>query len=214
MPSKRTFMLIGSLLIVIVAGFLAGYALGPVGLGGHNPGPERKMGDPFPPGKGSGETFPQPLPGMIDANGLYPAEDWASYKPKAGAPVLRRIFYTRCGHSEEDQDLVSNDMAKKTLRELALDYPEHRIYPGPGDGLTIEKVVNDFCPDDRTFRHIGLKDGYVAVFYGRPKENAVLKSMTDIAAKDLYPADRKRLEAGIVAVGDADLERILEGLTD
>lgn len=214
MPSKRTLILIGSLLIVIVGGFLAGYALGPVGYQGRNFSPGRGMGDISSPGNGNGETLPQPLPGTMNTNGLYAPEDWAAYKPRAGAPLLKRTFYTRCGHTEEDQDLVPSEMAKKTLRELALGYPEYGIYPGPGDGLTLEKVVNDFCPDDRTFRHIGLKDGYVAVFYGRPKENAVLKSMTNIAAKDLYPADRTRLEAGIVAVGDTDLERILEGLTD
>lgn len=214
MPSKRIFVLIGSLMIVIVAGFLAGYALGPVGFRSHSQGPQSDIGDGRPSENKSDEVVPGPSPGMIDADGPLAGGNWTSWRPKAGAPLLKRTFYTRCGHSEEDQDLVSAETAEKTLTELAIDYPEYRVYPGPGEGITLEKVVKDFCPDDRTFRHIGLKDGYVAVFYGRPKENAVLKSITDIAAKDLYPADRKRLEAGIVAVGDADLERILEGLTD
>lgn len=213
MPSKRFSVLVGSVLLVVVFGFLLGYALGPLGFGSGGQIAKNKSGAFEKQGHGD-SPVPAPESESVDSNGFLEQEEWAFYKPREGAPLYHRTFYTRCGHFTEEAGLVSAEMATKTLGQLGEEYSDWRVFPADFGGVSLERVINDFCMEDRVFRHIGLKDGYVAIFHGRPRSDAVLKTLTDIAAKDLYPADRKRLEAGIVAVGDVEIEKVLEGLID
>jgi hypothetical protein len=59
---------------------------------------------------------------------------------------------------------------------------------------------------------IGIKDGYVAVFYGKPGPKAIVKEVTTIAVNKIMPQDVEELRRGMVVQSREELLRTLEGM--
>jgi len=59
--------------------------------------------------------------------------------------------------------------------------------------LFLNKRENDYCPQHRDYRHLGIKGGYLAVFQGPLGNDAVLIQKEDVAVTDLPQELRRRL---------------------
>ena len=59
--------------------------------------------------------------------------------------------------------------------------------------------------------HLGIKDGRVAIFYGK-SGNKHLKQLTDIRVNNLPSQEKETLAEGIVVNSEEELLAILEGL--
>jgi hypothetical protein len=59
---------------------------------------------------------------------------------------------------------------------------------------------------------LGVKDGYVTVFYGKPGPKAIIKEQTKIPINNLVPQDLEELKRGLMVQSREDLLRTLEGL--
>jgi hypothetical protein len=146
----------------------------------------------------SGQTAPSPAP----------APD-----PVVGPDTIfrYRTFYAGCGVEREGSApaplaLVGLDRAGV---ERAL--PQARILSfGPDEVVLLETVQG--CP----FRYVTLtiRDGVVVAYYGRPGHLGGVYRVTGIRASSLTPADRARLERGVVFEDPAEVDRQIEGLGD
>lgn len=75
-----------------------------------------------------------------------------------------------------------------------------------------EKVIMQKNADCKSNQHyiIGIKDGYVAVFYQQQINGTNLKEITNTPANSLSHEDRKRLENGIKISGEDKLIAIMQ----
>jgi|GEM_PF-2106097 len=189
--------LIGAALVIAVL-FATGFMLG-VGLG-LIPGGPSAAPDPLGPTPGGGH----------------------STAPVAETPLVTSeltsleftITYSQCGCSARESRLAGVELAGLTAEQLAASYPEYAVQEFRADRVSLYRIDPGMCPEMTTYRTLGIRDGRVAVFFGRPGTGLIIQRLTTIEIEGLTAADRERLAAGIVLTGDASVERLLEGLTD
>lgn len=178
---------------LFLVGFVVGTALGSL----PSPQPFRSQGQPsLPPDAGPGGA-----PGG----------------PAVTAEQTLLIFstvYEGCGCVLEEARTAGHEYAGIPRDELEACFPGWRLQDfGPLEVIFF-RLEEGLCPDMQTFRTIGLHNGGVAVFLGRPSTGLLLHRLTGIPASVLSSGDHERLEAGIVVKGDEAVERHLEGLRD
>jgi hypothetical protein len=72
--------------------------------------------------------------------------------------------------------------------------------------------VDSYCREHANNMFLGVKDGYVAVFAGRPGPRAILREITRIPVQQLSAADVAELRQGMVVKSREELLRTLEGM--
>jgi len=72
--------------------------------------------------------------------------------------------------------------------------------------------VDSYCREHANNMFIGIKDGYVAVFYGKPGPKAILKEVTKISVNNIMPQDVEELRRGLVVQSREEMLRTLEGM--
>lgn len=122
--------------------------------------------------------------------------------------------YARCGCTERQNRVAGAELAGRDAAALAREFPEYTVQSFSADSAVLFRLVPGYCPDMQTFRTLGLVDGHVAVYLGRPSTGLLLARVTGIPVKDLPLIDREKLATGIVVKGDAAVEALLEGLTE
>ncbi len=80
-----------------------------------------------------------------------------------------------------------------------------------GRALVIYRSKSGLSPEDKEKQYLGIKDGQVAIFYGK-KGSGVLKQKTSILVDNLPEKERKSLQEGIEINSREELLTILEGL--
>ncbi|QIA26826.1 hypothetical protein DYI95_004215 [Thermaerobacter sp. PB12/4term] len=94
-----------------------------------------------------------------------------------------------------------------------------RLVEATPDRVVLEREVREPCPPQAWLRYrtVGLHQGRVAVFYGRPDDKGdglgPLRLLTTVPEERLLPGDRRRLERGMVVEGEAEAWHVLESLT-
>jgi hypothetical protein len=79
-------------------------------------------------------------------------------------------------------------------------------------GIMRQGTVTALCPACRPQYFAGVKDGYVAIYYGSPRQGAPLKQLTTVQAA-LLPEDfRASLQRGIPIKDDHALMLFLEAI--
>ncbi len=176
---------------LFVAGFYTGTALGLLR------GPAaRPQGEAKPQGEGGQAAILGP-PAISDRT-----------------PLEFTTTYAECGCTVRETRLAGMEMAGLTEPELAAMFPGWTLQSFGETGASFYQLVPGLCPEMRNYRTLGVHEGRVAVFLGRPGTGLLLQRLTGVAVLSLPPADRERLANGIVLEGDAAVERFLEGLPD
>lgn len=126
--------------------------------------------------------------------------------------LLYEVKYSRCNCEEKEEASPANFVGKdlKALKAAVADY-EVSLFTK--DNVILRKVVDGLCPDMARYRHITIKDGEVAVFYGKPP-HLLLAYSTGLRAGQLRSEDRERLTAGVTVEGDEAAFTLLEGLSE
>ena len=94
-----------------------------------------------------------------------------------------------------------------------------RLVEARAGRIVLERSLPGPCPPEAWLRYrtVGLEDGRVAVFYGRPGEKGrdlgPPRLITTVPEERLLPGDRRRLQQGLVVEGDAEAWHVLESLT-
>ncbi len=177
---------------LFVAGFYAGAALGLLR------GPAAKVpGGTTPPGDGGPAASPPSPPVTTEHTQLE-----------------FTITYAECGCRVRETRLAGMELAGLTEEQVAQSFSEWSLQSFSESAVSFFQLVQGLCPEMRNYRTLGVQDGHVAVFLGRPGTGLVLQRATSIPVNSLAPADRERLSNGIVLTGDAAVERFIEGLSD
>lgn len=131
-----------------------------------------------------------------------------------GATITYRTEYRWCGHHSTisvpaGSTLVGADASR--IRELL---PGWHLRYMDASSVLLVRSVEALCPEDAPYRTVVLREGRVAVYYGRRPHEEAIKEITHLREEDLLDADKARLRQGVVVRGDQEVRRLLEGLID
>ncbi|HHY13435.1 MAG TPA: hypothetical protein GX526_02155 [Thermoanaerobacterales bacterium] len=118
--------------------------------------------------------------------------------------------YIECGHVESYELTPPEHTLGTKITDLQHIYPEWNLGNYSQTAVIFYKYEDGLCP-----KHffLGIRDGYVTIFYDKPSDNAIIKEITEIKAELLRSDDRELLEKGIEVYGEGELMKYIEGLT-
>ena len=119
----------------------------------------------------------------------------------------------KCGHEITMSPPGGREvlLALLGLEEEAIVWNEEMVETS-ATGLLHSGNVDRDCRECQTFIFVGVKDGYVAVYKGLPRPDAVLREITDIPVSRLPPHLQEELKQGIIIRSEEELARFLEGI--
>lgn len=156
-------------------------------------------------------------PGSQDRYPLLPKETQVAkqdnkIKITADTNITQRIVYLKCNEEELITTKPAENIIGLTYQELQGVYSGWTI--DKFDNLEVEMTlkVDSLCREHANNMFIGVKDGYVAVYYGRPGPKAILKEVTALPVTHVMPQDLEELKRGLVVGSREELLRTLEGM--
>ncbi len=126
--------------------------------------------------------------------------------------IVQKMIYIQCNDIETYKTKPGMNLIGLTRAQLQNVYPDWIIDSFSAREVVMHHNVNGLCREHANSTYIGIKDGFVTIFYGKPGKNAIVKEITNISIDQLMPQDIKDLRKGIVIENREKLLRTLEGL--
>lgn len=151
---------------------------------------------------------------------LPPPPPSAPDRPPAAEPTLGggiiveyRWKYLWCQDEEVLEQPIPEAWVGMTVSAIRAMEPGPMEIEDAGGRLVIRGQLEAWCPVHAVYRFITITGGYVTVYRGRePAPRFVLER--SMPALTLDAATRRVLEEGILARGDEEVRRLLEGIGD
>lgn len=127
--------------------------------------------------------------------------------------VIYHLHYTKCEHSK----LIPREQGNKDLiglnqEQLENLFPAYTIEKFSTDQVILSRYEEAFCQDCQDYVFFSIKDGYIALFYGKARPDAPIKLITDIPIAKFTKAQQQKLLSGITVENiEAEINAILEG---
>lgn len=128
--------------------------------------------------------------------------------------VYYRVYYTICGHTVLQPRVQGvSDIIGFNRTQLEQYFLGYTIEEFSEERLVLSCYIEEPCRECQNYAFIGVKDGKVAVFYGRPRPDAAVKKLTEIEVSKLPKEVQAELQKGIeVNNNDLEINAVLEGL--
>ncbi|MBQ1249321.1 MAG: BofC C-terminal domain-containing protein [Selenomonadales bacterium] len=122
------------------------------------------------------------------------------------------IYYRDCKESEVVREKASAKVVGMTRDEVAELYREWQITSFDKDVVALQIAVDDVCKEHKKEQFVGMRDGIVGIYYGKPNEDAILKENLTLDTTMLIEEAQEALKVGIPFRSEEEKLRILEGL--
>ncbi|SHI35726.1 BofC C-terminal domain-containing protein [Propionispora hippei] len=126
--------------------------------------------------------------------------------------LVQHILYTKCNDEEVLQTKAPDTVAGFTLAQVQQVYPGWTINKFDTAEVDMTLKVDSYCREHANNMFLGIKDGHVAVFYGKPGPKAIVKEVTAIPVNRLMEQDLTELRQGLVVNSKEEMLRTIEGL--
>lgn len=128
--------------------------------------------------------------------------------------VFYRVYYTVCGHTAlQPRAQGVNDIIGLNRAQLEEYFLGYTVEEFTEEQLVLSCYIEEPCRECQNYAFIGVKDGKVAVFYGRPRPDAAVKKLTEIEVSKLPKEVQAELQKGIeINNNDLEINTVLEGL--
>lgn len=126
--------------------------------------------------------------------------------------LVQKLVYLKCGDNEVIHTKPADNLVGINYNQLQKVYSGWLIERFDTNEVQMTLQVDSFCREHANNMFIGIKDGYVAVFYGKPGSRAIAKEITKIQAVKLMPQDMEELRRGMIVQSREELLRTLEGM--
>ncbi|TCL35808.1 BofC-like protein [Anaerospora hongkongensis] len=140
------------------------------------------------------------------------AKQDAKIKITPTTDIVQRIIYLKCNEEETFRTKPADNLVGLNYQQVQQIYSGWTIEKFDTPEVTMSLKVNSLCREHANNMFIGVKDGYVAVFHGKPGSKAILKEVTKIPITKLVPGDAEELKHGMVVQSREELLRFIEGL--
>jgi hypothetical protein len=136
----------------------------------------------------------------------------AKIKVNAGTDIVQKILYLKCGDEEVFR-------TKPAERLMGLSYDQvQKVYAGwllekfDTNEVVMSLRVNSLCREHTNNMFVGVHNGFIAVYYGKPGSKSVLKEVTSIPTTQLTEQDLAELQRGLVVHSKEELLKTIEGM--
>ncbi|MCE5286771.1 MAG: BofC C-terminal domain-containing protein [Pelosinus sp.] len=136
----------------------------------------------------------------------------AKIKIAANTDLVQRIIYAKCNDEEITHTQPAENLIGLNYQQLQKVYTGWSIDKFDTNEVVLTLHADGFCPEHANNLFVGVKDGYVAVFYGKPGDKAILKEITTLSVTKITPQDLEELQRGVVVESREQLLRTLEGM--
>jgi len=133
-------------------------------------------------------------------------------KITANTNLVQRIIHLKCNDEEILRTKPTEKLVGLTIYQLQKVYQDWTFDKFDSDEVDMTLRVDNYCSEHADNMFIGIKDGSVAVFYGKPGPRAILKEVTNISTSKFMTQDIEELRQGIVVQSKEELLRTLEGM--
>ncbi|MDR3592927.1 MAG: BofC C-terminal domain-containing protein [Negativicutes bacterium] len=133
-------------------------------------------------------------------------------KITASTDLVQKILYLRCNDEEVFRTKPAENLIGLNIYQLQKVYNGWTIEQFDTQTVEMSLKVDSYCREHANNMFIGMKDEFVAVYYGRPGPKAIVKEVTAIPVSRLSGEDAEELRRGLVVKNREDLLRTLEGM--
>ncbi len=124
----------------------------------------------------------------------------------------QKITYLKCGDEETFHSKPADNLVGLTAAQVQKVYSGWTMDKFDTQEVVISLKVDSYCREHANNMFIGVKDGYVAVYYGRPGPRAIVREVTQIPVQQLSAEDIEELKRGLIVKSREELLRTLEGM--
>ncbi|WP_425061213.1 hypothetical protein SCACP_19970 [Sporomusa carbonis] len=133
-------------------------------------------------------------------------------KISANTDLVQKIVYTKCKDEEIFRTKPPDNLIGLNFNQVQKIYSGWNIDKFDTKEVEMTLKVDSLCREHTNNMFLGIKDGYVTVFYGVPGPKAIVKEVTNIPVNHLMPQDLQELHQGLVIQSKEELLRTLEGM--
>jgi len=133
-------------------------------------------------------------------------------KITANTDIVQKIVYLKCGDEEVYRFKPADNLIGLNMNQVQQIYTSWSIDKFDTQEVEMSMKVDSYCREHANNLFLGVKDGFIAVFYGKPGPKAIVKEVTKIPIKHLSPEDLAEISQGLVVQSREELLRTLEGL--
>lgn len=126
--------------------------------------------------------------------------------------LVQKIVYLRCNDEEVFRTKPADSLIGLNIYQVQKVYNGWTIDKFDTQTVEMSLKVDSYCREHANNMFVGTKDGYVAVYYGKPGPKAIVKEVTAISVNRLSAEDAEELRRGLVVKSREDLLRTLEGM--
>ena len=133
-------------------------------------------------------------------------------KINANTDLVQKIIYLKCNEEEILRTKPTEKLIGLTIYQLQKVYQGWVFDKFDSDEVDMTLKVDSYCREHANNMFIGISDGHVAIFYGKPGSKPIIKEKTNIKASQLMTEDVEELKNGITVGSKEELLRTLEGM--
>lgn len=133
-------------------------------------------------------------------------------KVTANTELVQKILYLKCNDEEVLRTKPTEKLIGLTIYQLQKVYQGWVFDKFDKDEVDMTLRVDNYCREHANNMFIGIQDGSVAVFYGKPGSRPIIKEKTDISVNKFMAQDIEELRHGMVVQSKEELLRTLEGM--
>ncbi len=126
--------------------------------------------------------------------------------------LIHKVIYLQCGDEELFRTKPAANLVGLNISQVQGVYTGWTIDKFDSQVVELSRKVDRYCPEHARNSFIGIKDGMVAVFYGKPGPKAIVKEITKIPVSRLSSEDAAEIGKGLPVQTQEELLRILEGM--
>lgn len=133
-------------------------------------------------------------------------------KITANTDIVQKIIYEKCNDEEILRTKPDNNLIGLNIYQMQNIYSGWKIEKFDDLEVVMSLKVDSYCREHANNIFLGIKDGHVTIFYGKPGPKAVVKEITQIPVNKLMSQDVEELRRGMVINSKEELLQTLEGM--
>lgn len=130
----------------------------------------------------------------------------------ANTDLVQKIIYLKCNDEEVLRIKPTEKLVGLTIYQLQNVYQGWIFDKFDRDEVQMTLKIDGYCREHANNMFIGIQDGRVAVFYGKPDSKRIVKEVTNIPVNKLMVQDVEELQQGLAVSSTEELLSTLEGM--
>lgn len=140
------------------------------------------------------------------------AKQDSKIKITANTDLIQKIIYLKCNDEEVFRTKPAANLVGLNYQQVQKVYSGWSIEKFDVSEVEMTLKVDSYCREHANHMYLGIKDGYIAIYYGKPGPKAIVKEVTNIPINRLMPQDVDELRRGLEVQSREELLRTLEGM--